>query len=575
MRNRTLSLQAVVASLANLALADGPLTVWGANEAGQCNVPANLGAVRSAFGGAIFDWGSRGYSVALRPDGTVAAWGSNVSGQCLVPLEARDIVQISVSAVHSLALKRDGRVVTWPGGQVVLGDLPLIRSIGTGNDGHSLGVTDADQVVAWGRNLEGQCNVPPSASPSLQVEGGHHHSISLRSDGRVVCWGANYTGQVAVPAGLGSVREVTAFGFASIAVTTTGEVVGWGSVSVPPGLGQVARVSRNLALLSDGSVVSLSGPQAAAPPNATFVGAGNSHGFAIACAPNMRTFASPNLGAFGAGQPRQHAFTGLPPSAGGEVELAIDARGDLDLASEFLSVRVNGQPVGTVFGQVGEAADCPPAYDRGLIRLSASAYASFAASGSLTVRVEPSVGVNASQCNESGIIVTLSVPELYRDCNGNGRHDTCDIALNAALDCDGDGAIDGCGGDPGFADCDGNGTADRCEMVLNQTLDCDRNLVLDSCQIAADPSLDCDGNGIIDSCDIYYGAQDKNGNGRPDSCEFAWGDFNLDGTIDGDDLGALLGLWGQVNPPYGDLDGDGFVDGNDLGRLLGRWGVVG
>jgi hypothetical protein len=347
-------------------------------------------------------------------------------------------------------------------------------------------------------------------------------------------------------------------------------------VTLPPGLGRVTSVSRHLALMPDGSVIALAGNESiVAPPDATFVGYGSGHGFAVGCSRKMQVFASPNLGAFGAGQPRQHTFTGLPTSAGGEVELAIDARGDLDLASEFLSVRVNGQPVGTVFGQVGEAADCPPSYDRGLLRLSASAYASFAASGSLTVRVEPSVGVNASQCAESGIIVTLSVPELYRDCNGNGRHDTCDIALNAALDCDGDGAIDGCDGDPGFADCDGNGTADRCEMVLNQTLDCDRDLVLDSCQIAADPSLDCDGNGIIDSCDIYYGAQDKNGNGRPDSCEFAWGDFNLDGTIDGDDLGALLGLWGQVNPPYGDLDGDGFVDGNDLGRLLGRWGVVG
>ncbi|MFM9098236.1 MAG: hypothetical protein ACKOQW_08090 [Phycisphaerales bacterium] len=287
----------------------------------------------------------------------------------------------------------------------------------------------------------------------------------------------------------------------------------------------------------------------------------------------MRTFASPNLGAFGAGPPRQLAFTNLPSTAGGEVELAIDARGDLDLASEFLSIRVNGQAVGAVFGQAGDATDCPPSYNRGLLRLSAASYASFASSGSLTVRVEPSVGVNAAQCAESGLIITLSVPELYRDCNGNGRHDTCDIALNAALDCDGDGAIDGCNGDPGFADCNGNGTADRCEMVLNQTLDCDRNLVLDACQIAADPSLDCDSNGVLDSCDVYYGAQDKTGNGRPDACEFAWGDFNLDGAIDGIDLGALLALWGLVDPPYGDLNGDSYVDGVDLGILLSRWGL--
>ena len=348
MRLRSLISPCFAVSMLGAAGADGPLTAWGSNEAGQCNIPANLGAVHSAFGGALFDWGTRGYSVALRPDGSVAAWGGNVAGQWSPPPEARDVVQISVSAVHSVALRRDGRVVTWPGGPTAPVDLPFIKSIAAGNDGHSLALTHDSQVVAWGRNFEGQCNVPASAGPSIQVEAGHQHSLSLRADGRVVSWGS--LGAGAVPSGLGPVRQVSAFGFASVAVTVSGDIVGWGNVSIPPGLGKVVSVSRNLALRPDGSVVSLNGQPVVAPPNATFVGAGNTHGFAIACAPNMQVFASPNLGAFGAGQPRQHTFTGLPTSAGGEVELAIDARGDLDLASEFLSVRVNGQPVGTVFG---------------------------------------------------------------------------------------------------------------------------------------------------------------------------------------------------------------------------------
>ena len=562
-------------SIAAAAAADGPLTAWGANNDGQITIPSNLGSVRSALGGAL---SGSAFSVALRPDGSVSAWGSAVHGRTTVPPGARDIVQISVAMFHALALRRDGRVFgwggAWAGGHDVPANLPPIKWIGTGLDGHSLAIDVAGAVFAWGRNSEGQCNVPSEASPARQVEGGGYHSLSLREDGRVVCWGANGAGEATVPAGLGTCRQVTAFHAASIAVKPDGTAIAWGNLVLPPSLGKVVSVSRHLALMPDGSVASLVGEPVGAPPDATFAGYGSGHGFAIGCAPNMRVFASPNLGAFGAGQPRQHTFVGLPPASGGEVELAIDARGDLDLASEFLSIRVNGQAVGTVFGQAGEAADCPPSYSRGLLRLSPASYASFAASGSLTVRVEPSVGVNAGQCAESGLIVTLSVPELYRDCNGNGRHDTCDIALNAALDCDGDGAIDGCNGDPGFADCDGNGTADRCEMVLNQTLDCNRDLVLDSCQISANPSLDCDSNGVLDTCDVYYGAQDKNGNGRPDACEFAWGDFNLDGVIDGIDLGALLSLWGQVDPPYGDLNGDDVVDGIDLGILLSRWGSV-
>ena len=48
-------------------------------------------------------------------------------------------------------------------------------------------------------------------------------------------------------------------------------------------------------------------------------------------------------------------------------------------------------------------------------------------------------------------------------------------------------------------------------------------------------------------------------------------DLNADGVIDGADLGALLGDWGQ--PGATDLNGDGVTDGADLGLLLGQWGA--
>ena len=49
------------------------------------------------------------------------------------------------------------------------------------------------------------------------------------------------------------------------------------------------------------------------------------------------------------------------------------------------------------------------------------------------------------------------------------------------------------------------------------------------------------------------------------------GDLNADGRIDGADLGAMLGLWGQ--PGASDLNADGTTDGSDLGLLLGSWGA--
>ena len=48
------------------------------------------------------------------------------------------------------------------------------------------------------------------------------------------------------------------------------------------------------------------------------------------------------------------------------------------------------------------------------------------------------------------------------------------------------------------------------------------------------------------------------------------GDLNVDGAVNGADLGLMLGTWGQANPSY-DLDGSGTVDGGDLGLLLAHW----
>ena len=73
---------------------------------------------------------------------------------------------------------------------------------------------------------------------------------------------------------------------------------------------------------------------------------------------------------------------------------------------------------------------------------------------------------------------------------------------------------------------------------------------------------------------ITAGAEDDNQNGKLDSCELLYGDLNLDGRIDGADLGGLLALWGITNPPYGDLDGNQRIDGADLAAMLSRWGVV-
>ena len=152
-------------------------------------------------------------------------------------------------------------------------------------------------------------------------------------------------------------------------------------------------------------------------------------------------------------------------------------------------------------------------------------------------------------------VVVLVGPSGLPDCNANGLVDACEIAGGTLVDCN------------------GNGIADACEIDRDPTLDCNDDGLIDACQ-GGPGGPDCDGDGTYDICQIAGGAEDKNGNGKLDSCEYGWGDLNLDGVVDGIDLGGLLAIWGLQNPPYADLNGDGWVDGNDLGIMLAHWGPV-
>jgi chitin-binding protein len=67
----------------------------------------------------------------------------------------------------------------------------------------------------------------------------------------------------------------------------------------------------------------------------------------------------------------------------------------------------------------------------------------------------------------------------------------------------------------------------------------------------------------------FYAIADVNFDGAISPCP---ADLNGDLSIDGADLGAMLGAW---NTAGADLNGDGTTDGADLGELLGSWGACG
>jgi Regulator of chromosome condensation (RCC1) repeat len=609
------SMAAVVAAG---AWADGTVVCWGYNGQGQCNVPADLGSVKG------LGRGSANYynTWVIRSGMDVRGWGLQDCHIANLPKNAGFIRKLAVSNYWLSYARED-----LSGGNAC-GYGPASQSLVDVAANYNFVVSClADGAV----QMNGCCTAPSDATPARAVAAGEYFAMSLRTDGSVVCWGNNGYGQCNAPADLGTVSKIAAGRYHSMALRVDGTVACWGyndygQCNVPTKLGAVVDIAggyyHSVALQQDGTVrcwgYNGSG-QCSVPANlgpVTAISAGTEHTIALTCGLKVDNHLSPNLGQFGFGEGKQHTFAGLPTTSAAPVTVTVWARGDLDLASEFLTISVDGTVVGAAFNNVGDASDCDGGGNglyRAAFTLTEAQYAAFAADGSITLRAEPSIGVSPTQCGNAALYLQLDTTRPYADCNGNGRNDACDIDLNPLLDCDQNGVPDSCEGTGGGTDCNGNQISDSCEIVANPVIDCDSNGEIDSCEIAANPALDCNTNGRIDSCDVVgefgvfdcdndnlidtceiaanpgldcnlngrldscdiaTGTQDKDFDGRPDSCEFAKGDFNLDGQINGADLAGLLAIWGLANPPYGDFNGDNYIAGADLSILLSRWGPV-
>ena len=66
-------------------------------------------------------------------------------------------------------------------------------------------------------------------SQNAYLSAGRDHALVLKADGTVVAWGRNDDGQSNVPAGLGGVVQVSAGSMHSLAVKGDGKIVGWGN----------------------------------------------------------------------------------------------------------------------------------------------------------------------------------------------------------------------------------------------------------------------------------------------------------------------------------------------------------
>ena len=53
---------------------------------------------------------------------------------------------------------------------------------------HSLALRSDRTLVAWGRNDEGQLNVPTDLTNAVAIAAGGLHNLALKADGTVVGW---------------------------------------------------------------------------------------------------------------------------------------------------------------------------------------------------------------------------------------------------------------------------------------------------------------------------------------------------------------------------------------------------
>ena len=133
-----------------------------------------------------------------------------------------------------------------------------------------------------------------------------------------------------------------------------------------------------------------------------------------------------------------------------------------------------------------------------------------------------------------------------------------------------------------FADVDGDGVVGSADLA-----------VLLAAWGTADPRVDFDGDGEVACFDQAFLLgnwgecpplpEDVNGDTVVDLLDVDLAssnlgldctvDLNLDGSVDGDDVDALLCLW-ETPGPLGDFDGSGLVGVTDLNTLLAAFGAA-
>ncbi len=215
----------------------GTVVSWGGGQTGMPSGLNDIVAISSSLD----------HSLALHSDGTVTAWGYDFDNQSEVPAGLGGVTAIASGAFFSVALKSDGTVSAWGDNQYAQCNVPPnlagVTAIAAGRS-HGLALKSDGTVSAWGSDLYGQCDVPAGLTGVIAIAASWNYSVALRSGGTVVAWGGNDAGQTAVPSGLTGVIAISANEHYCLALKSDGTVVGWGlTPTIPPVISGVTGIA--------------------------------------------------------------------------------------------------------------------------------------------------------------------------------------------------------------------------------------------------------------------------------------------------------------------------------------------
>ena len=363
--------------------ANGTVRMWGYNGYGQCNAPSDLGSCKQiAVGG-----GGDGFTLAIQNNGIVKAWGYNGQNQCSVPSDLGSCKEIAAGHYYSVAIQTSGTIKSWgDNGYSVVSDIPsdLGACIKVAACGYNTAVIKADGTVrVWGATNYGQTGVPSNLGACAQIAmGGDYHYtfvVALKKNGDVQAWGQNWYGQCNNPTGIGAVSKIAAGCFHTLAIVSDCNNNGIADYIDVRDYGALDQNADKIPDTCEGI--------------------------------DQFNITTANLGVPTANTAYSHTFTNLYPTYT-DATLTIRAKGDLDSANEFFTVKLNDITYARIFDNTNSTGiNCTNATNGGVstvaLTIPKATFAQYATAGELKVTLLASPYVTAGECADGSTTVQL------------------------------------------------------------------------------------------------------------------------------------------------------------------------